>query len=234
MHRIDTASATVDNRFTNGNPSTAVAATVVSADWLNAVQEEIVSVIAAAGIPLSKSTNTQLLDAIRAFATPTGSVQSYAGASAPAGWLLCTGQAVSRTTFASLFAIIGTTYGAGNGTTTFNVPDLRGEFIRGVDAGRNIDPGRALGSFQRGTLVPLDSSGINQSHVMQANSANITSPGNIALSRERLALDYDGTTYPNTFITWLNSTNDQTPETGGFFSAQSRPRNVALNFIIKT
>jgi phage-related tail fiber protein len=122
----------------------------------------------------------------------------------------------------------------GNGTTTFNVPDLRGEFIRGVDAGRNIDPGRTLGSFQRGTLVPLDSSGINQSYVMQANSANIVSPGNIALSRERLALDYDGTTYPNTFITWLNSTNDQTPETGSFFSAQSRPRNVALNFIIKT
>jgi microcystin-dependent protein len=64
---------------------------------------------------------------------PTGTVNSYAGAAAPAGWLLCFGQAVSRTTYASLFAVIGTTYGAGDTTTTFNLPDLRGRVIAGQD-----------------------------------------------------------------------------------------------------
>lgn len=64
---------------------------------------------------------------------PTGSLLAYAGSAAPAGWLLCGGQAVSRTTYATLFGIIGTTYGAGNGTTTFNVPDLRGRVPAGLD-----------------------------------------------------------------------------------------------------
>lgn len=66
-------------------------------------------------------------------ATPTGAVIPYAGSSAPEGWLLCYGQAVSRTTYAGLFAIIGTTYGAGDGSTTFNVPDLRGRVALGKD-----------------------------------------------------------------------------------------------------
>jgi phage-related tail fiber protein len=55
---------------------------------------------------------------------------------------------VSRTTFAELFSAIGTTHGAGDGSTTFNVPDLRGEFVRGWDHGRGVDSGRGLGSLQ--------------------------------------------------------------------------------------
>lgn len=65
---------------------------------------------------------------------PAGTVWAFAGTSdAPPGWLFCTGVAVSRTEFAGLFSVIGTTYGAGNGTTTFNLPDLRGRVV----AGRN-------------------------------------------------------------------------------------------------
>lgn len=64
------------------------------------------------------------------------------------GWLVCNGSAVSRTEYALLFDAIGTTYGAGNGTTTFNLPDMRGEFARGLDLGRGIDAGRVLGSAQ--------------------------------------------------------------------------------------
>ena len=56
----------------------------------------------------------------------------FAGASAPAGWLLCRGQAISRTVYAALFAVIGTTYGAGDGSTTFNLPDLRDRFPVGA------------------------------------------------------------------------------------------------------
>lgn len=66
-------------------------------------------------------------------ATPTGAVIPYAGSTAPAGWLLCDGSAVSRTTYATLFNLIGTTYGTGDGSTTFNVPDLRGRVALGKD-----------------------------------------------------------------------------------------------------
>lgn len=66
-------------------------------------------------------------------ALPAGAVIPYAGSAAPAGWLLCGGQAVSRSDYAALFAIIGTTYGAGNGSTTFNLPDLRGRVVAGED-----------------------------------------------------------------------------------------------------
>ena len=81
-------------------------------------------------------------------AAPSGEVAYFAGRNAPAGWLKANGAAVSRTTYADLFAAIGTNYGAGDGRTTFNLPDLRGEFIRGWDDGRGIDRGRALGSAQ--------------------------------------------------------------------------------------
>lgn len=60
---------------------------------------------------------------------PCGTVISYAGTNPPNGWLICNGQAVSRTTYANLFSAIGTTYGKGNGSTTFNVPNLIGRFI---------------------------------------------------------------------------------------------------------
>ena len=65
---------------------------------------------------------------------PTGMVVPYAGAVAPDGWLLCQGQAVSRTTYAQLFSVIGTTYGSGDGSTTFNLPDMRGRVAVGSDA----------------------------------------------------------------------------------------------------
>lgn len=64
---------------------------------------------------------------------PVGSVADYAGSTAPDGWLLCYGQAVSRTTYADLYTAIGTTYGVGDGSTTFNLPDLRGRVVAGKD-----------------------------------------------------------------------------------------------------
>lgn len=64
---------------------------------------------------------------------PVGTLFPYAGPSVPTGYLLCYGQAVSRTTYSALFTVIGTTYGAGNGSTTFNVPDMRGRVAIGLD-----------------------------------------------------------------------------------------------------
>jgi microcystin-dependent protein len=66
---------------------------------------------------------------------PTGAVFPYAGSDAPSGYLLCDGSAVSRTTYADLFAVCGTTYGSGDGSSTFNVPDLRAAFAAGYKSG---------------------------------------------------------------------------------------------------
>ena len=77
-----------------------------------------------------------------------GEVAFFARATPPSGWLKANGAAVSRTTYAALFAAIGTTFGAGDGRSTFNLPDLRGEFVRGLDDGRNVDGGRRLGTAQ--------------------------------------------------------------------------------------
>ena len=81
-------------------------------------------------------------------AAPPGFTGYFAGTSAPAGWLKANGAAVSRTLYADMFAAVGTTYGAGDGHSTFNLPDMRGEFVRGWDDGRGIDLGRVFGSVQ--------------------------------------------------------------------------------------
>jgi phage-related tail fiber protein len=81
-----------------------------------------------------------------------GTTAFFAMSTAPAGWLKANGAAVSRTDYADLFAAIGTTYGSGNGSTTFNLPDLRGEFPRGLDDGRGVDTGRSIGSAQESAL----------------------------------------------------------------------------------
>jgi microcystin-dependent protein len=69
---------------------------------------------------------------------PTGAIIPYAVTAAPSGYLLCNGSAVSRTTYSALFAIVSSLYGAGNGSSTFNVPDLRGKFMGGWDAGTSV------------------------------------------------------------------------------------------------
>jgi microcystin-dependent protein len=86
-------------------------------------------------------------------ANPTGAVIAFAGSSAPTNWLLCYGQAVSRTTYAALFAVVSTTYGAGDGTTTFNLPDLRGRTVAGVDNMGGSDAGRIDIANSSGTVV---------------------------------------------------------------------------------
>lgn len=83
--------------------------------------------------PTARGVNAAL-SRINALALP-GLLIDYAGTSVPAGWLACDGSAVSRSTYAALFAAIGTTWGSGDGSTTFNVPDLRNRFTRGPTPG---------------------------------------------------------------------------------------------------
>jgi len=77
-----------------------------------------------------------------------GLVDWFASTTAPSGYLACNGAAISRTTYSGLFSAIGTTFGAGDGSTTFNIPDLRAVFVRGWDNGRGLDPSRVFGSYQ--------------------------------------------------------------------------------------
>ncbi|AGF74953.1 putative phage tail fiber protein [Bartonella australis AUST/NH1] len=79
---------------------------------------------------------------------PSGFIATFAMKNVPTGWLLCDGKEYSREEYANLFAAIGGIWGIGDGTTTFNIPDLRGMFLRGLDSERGLDKGRVLGSRQ--------------------------------------------------------------------------------------
>lgn len=84
--------------------------------------------------------------------TPVGTLIYFAASTPPTGFVKANGAAVSRTTYADLFAVIGTNWGVGNGSTTFNLPDLRGEFVRGWDDARGVDSGRSFASAQADEL----------------------------------------------------------------------------------
>jgi len=151
-------------------------------------------------------------------ANPTGSIIMWPTETPPSGYLECNGVAVSRTTYASLFTALGTRYGIGDGSTTFNLPDLRGEFIRGFDNGRGIDTGRALGSSQ------LDQF---QGHYHAKSTAGLQ--GGTAT----LGANSGGNIYAGSNAEIRQPTTDGVngaPRTG----TETRPRNIALMYCIKT
>lgn len=112
----------------------------------------------------------------------TGAVLDFAGTTAPSGWLMCYGQAVSRATYANLFAVIGTTYGAGDGANTFNLPDCRGRVGAGKDdMGGNV-AGRLTTAGAGVNGATLGASGGAQTHTlttvqMPAHNHGVTDPG---------------------------------------------------------
>ena len=134
-----------------------------------------------------------------------GDIKFTARSTAPTGWLKANGAAISRTAYADLFAAIGTRFGAGDGFNTFNLPDLRGEFIRGWDDGRGVDPYRQFGSWQADEL---------KSHT-HSISLRVDKEYNSGYSE--LWRDGSGST---------RTTN----ATGG---SETRPRNIALLACIK-
>jgi microcystin-dependent protein len=185
--------------------------------------------ITASNIANATITTTQLAASVVNALSPTGSVTMYGGTSAPTGWQLCDGTALNRTTFAALFAAIGTAYGNGDGSTTFNVPDMRGLFPRGVTGASGNDPdaasrtavnggntGNNVGSFQadqnkahnhtlKMDVNPPDGLGSNF-YVQSANS-------------------------PDSSPSLINAAAATIQNSGG---NQSNPKNLYFNFIIKT
>ena len=159
--------------------------------------------------------------------TPTGAVIAFAMPSSPTGWLQCDGSAVSRTTYAALFAAIGTTYGTGDGSTTFNLPDLRGEFVRGWDDSRGVDSGRTMGSTQSDDV--LDHRHDSMSMVGGSSIAVSSKTATYGLTSNTVSYGSGGGGPQSSANTMWSGPVD----TGIASSTESRPRNVALNYCIK-
>ena len=190
---------------------------------------------------------------------PSGSVFCMAVATVPSGYLECNGQSVSRTTYAALFAIIGTQYGSSSGST-FKVPDLRGEFIRGFDNGRGADSGRQIGSHQSNSNAQH-----THSHTHNHSYSGTTSTKSLRGTVQQIAETFaaSGTTtgvfsklgnfnslntpalvdqtaaggfamnadHDHTFSgTTGNQSSNNTGPDGG---TESRPRNIAMMYVIK-
>lgn len=162
---------------------------------------------------------------------PAGSVTQFAGANAPAGWLLMYGQAVSRTEYEGLFLAIGTTYGAGDGSTTFNLPDARGRALIGKDdmggsaanrvtsGGSGIN-GALLGAVGGSEIVTLSEAQIaSHSHSLKMDGG-IFQGGSSATAAAHISA---GTLFGNRIAT-----------AGSNNSHNNLPPALIVNYIIKT
>ena len=160
--------------------------------------------------------------------SPTGAITAFAADTAPSGWLECDGSAVSRTTYAGLFAVIGTTFGVGDASTTFNLPDLRGEFIRGWDNFRGVDNERSFASSQ------LDQMQRIFGEFSQANRGGDSRDFSGAFTRTQKANDVlTNGSNPANKVTF-DSANSPNARVSSTTDGETRPRNIALLYIIKT
>ncbi|WP_336152613.1 phage tail protein [Acinetobacter ursingii] len=158
---------------------------------------------------------------------PAGTVVHFCRNTAPTGFLKANGAAVSRSTYSDLFAVIGVIFGNGDGVSTFNLPDLRGEFIRCWDDGWTIDPYRILGSKQAQQVQ-------KHKHLSMGEAYPTPWPfGNSTAYRQmgsKGGLDFD-----NRFFYTNDGTDydDATPNAAGVIGNETRPRNIALLACIK-
>lgn len=136
---------------------------------------------------------------------PKGMLSPFAGSSAPTGWLLCNGTAVSRTTYSALFAVVGTTYGVGDNSTTFNLPDLLGRAPVGAGAGSGLTS-RTLGTKLGAESTTLTSSHIPQhSHTIDHDHAAFNTTGGEGSHGHGIntAIEIAGSLANDTQINWL-------------------------------
>ena len=149
---------------------------------------------------------------------PAGSIFWFGSSTVPTGYLECNGAAVSRTTYSQLFDALGTVFGSGNGSSTFNVPDLRGEFVRGWDNGRGVDSGRNFATPQGDEFK-------THQHEFGGDDGVRTQGGYTELG----VFSYDATSTSSGTGQRMRTKNDST-NSG---SSETRPRNRALLPVIK-
>lgn len=158
---------------------------------------------------------------------PAGVVFTFAGNTAPSSYLICDGSAVSRTTYAALFNAIGIAHGQGDGSTTFNLPDYRGRFLRGVDGSSSNDPDRASRTAMNTGGNTGNAVGSIQADLTRSHTHNMTrrvkwGQGNAS---PRGFAGQDGNAEDATFTT--------DSDTGGNIKNETRPLNAYVNYIIK-
>jgi microcystin-dependent protein len=157
---------------------------------------------------------------------PPGMVMFFASSTLPAGWLKCNGAAVSRTVYPGLFTAISTTYGVGDGSTTFNLPELRGEFVRAWADGRSVDTGRSFATSQLDATQRMVG-GFGDGHVASVvtySSSGFTNPF-AAISSTSWRSSIQNVAGP--LIVELD--NSRAVRT----ATEDRPRNIALMACIK-
>lgn len=168
---------------------------------------------------------------------PTGSVVAFAGTTPPNGWLLCDGTAVSRSTYSTLFAAIGNSHGVGDGTATFNLPDYRGRFLRGVNGSASRDPDAS----SRGTMATGGALG-NAVGSVQADAFQ----GHYHLNKYNLTYSGAGTSGVGWSSNFAENFQERTSSVPFIVDAvsdgahgtprvasESRPTNAYVNYIIK-
>jgi len=159
---------------------------------------------------------------------PLGTILSYGGTTAPDGWFLCHGQALSRTEYSELFAVIGTSFGTGDGSTTFNLPDLRGEFLRGAGTNSHSGEGNGgtVGQHQAATQVPTY---VTRRNTMVTYNYSDPSANNAVVNEDsRVLLPVANGVGTNNSLSGTDYTT-----TANSIRVTSRPTNTSVNFIIK-
>lgn len=175
----------------------------------------------------------QQLDELRAYFTPLlakpGTIEIWSNPIPPAYALECNGAAYSRTEYKTLFDVIGTAFGDGDGSTTFNVPDFRAEVPRGWDHGRGIDVGRVFGSAQKATSVCMGDPTLTDGRLV-----NLYNNTDNSTETMRNALNGEATTIDASKLILLSSAAQVVDSVTAIQSTMSvRPRNVAVMFIIR-
>lgn len=167
---------------------------------------------------------------------PIATIHAFAGTSAPDGWAMCDGSEVSKTQYAALYAVIGDTYGTPVDSNNFVLPDLRGEFLRGLD-----DMGTAAGARGKDVDGTARTVGQEQSHASEALSGTFEVKKNAGSFQVRDASGvftkdngptvtgnnaYNATAYSTDRVTFSNSSINTS-------NNETRPVNIAINYIIK-
>jgi len=160
----------------------------------------------------------------------SGFIQMFAGSSAPTGWLMCDGSAVSRTTYADLYAVIGTTYGSGDGSTTFNLPDLRGRVGVGKSSDTEFDTLGETGGEKKHTLTTNELP--SHSHVLDSYFGYVSTFNNIDAN---YGLSQGGAYADRVMGGNSNNTGRMATKTSGEGAAHNilQPY-IVINYIIKT
>lgn len=174
-------------------------------------------------------------------ATPPGTVVAYMGTTPPAGWLLCDGTAINRTTYAKLYLVLGNSCGYGNNSTTFNLPDFRGMFLRGMDGTAGNDPDKLTRTASNtggntGNAVGSEETDAFQGHWHTlGGTANGADGATIPMSRFQAT---GGASSGTVSTSMQNENYIRSPKTDGvngspLTSIETRPKNVNVNYIIK-